>query len=178
MPDATSTIATLVRIISLPTAEDAAALQATLEKHGVTPSSLSAKLFDGRPALLAYLKDAGVDKLGIRQKLASEVSKAARLGTLPEVDGKRLFSVTADMEASSLVTTATTLKQRGNDAFKAGDTPLALALYSDAARAAAVAAKEESAAADATKLLVSAHANLAAAQVNGWDSPTTPIHCH
>lgn len=50
----------------------------------LTLSALDAALEEGRPKALTYLKESGVDKLGHRQKLVNEFSKAKREGRVKE----------------------------------------------------------------------------------------------
>lgn len=146
-------------------------LHEALAQQGVTLASLAAKLKESRPTLLAHLKESGVEKLGDRQKIANAVAKADRLGNLqPYLDeaaaiasGLSAGTSGAGAGGAARLASATELKQRGNEAFKAGANAAAVDAWGDALLAAAEAAKEPRTAAAASGLLAPLHSNTAAA---------------
>lgn len=169
-------------------AENADDALRALEAESVTRPRLVAKYEEGRPALLSYLKAAGVHRLGDRQKITNQIARVARdeleAATAPapsagaeSAEGKT--AVATAMAAYSAcreqglakpaawLAAATKLKQRGNDAFKSGDSEHAVKLYSGAVEAANEATRLAEADAgtkvEGGTLLVSLYANLAAA---------------
>ena len=134
-----------------------------------------AKIAKNRTAVLAILKDRGVEKLGERQKLTNALAKAERANLLkPCLDertaiasglaaGKLVPYPHAEKPASHLAN-ATALKDLGNTSFKASSLEPAIDLYADAilAASAAIPAKDAGTEATAVALLVSLHSNTAA----------------
>jgi len=147
---------------------------------------LIAKLQEGRPVLMAYLKDCGVKAIGARQKIVNTLGKAERAGTLaPYLD--EAHALTSGLahgtsvphpfarDGASLLANATELKNRGNEAFKSGKSELAVDLYAEAAVAARAAANESGSREAATALSISLHANSAAAylKLERWEGVMT-----
>ena len=153
-------------------------LNSSLQKAGLTLSALVAKFKEGRPAALSYLKAAGVERIGDRQKIANALAKSERLGTLkPFLDeeaaissglaerGKGTVPFPFATTAAAWLANAASLKQLGNEAFKAGKSAIAVDFYGDAIHAATEASGKQSAGADkeaTSSLLASLHANTAA----------------
>ena len=90
---------------------------------------LAAKLMQGRPVLMAFLKELGIKALGERQKIVNTLSKADRLGVLcPYLDeATALMSGLAQgtcvphpqaKDGESWLANAAALKKLGNEAFK------------------------------------------------------------
>lgn len=160
---------------ALPTPGRARDVESLFAEHGVTISQIAEKLLEGRPATMQFLKELGVDRLGERQQIVNAACKAERTGKLPQEDGKRTFKLNKSSDtmcATALLATAEQIKQRGNDAFKAGKNDVAANHYGDAIRAAREAAKDEDAQPQASTLLVSLHSNAAAAfiKLEEWDA--------
>ena len=163
-------------------------LRTQLVSAGVTCGSLAAQLKLGRPVLLGFLKEIGVDKLGDRQQIANAAAKAERLNMLRPylseenaiasglANGKCVPFPHAE-KAASWLANATRLKELGNEAFKRSKNEAAIDLYGDAALAATRARSAPDASSSsgggggaastveavATTLLVSLHANTSAA---------------
>jgi tetratricopeptide (TPR) repeat protein len=160
---------------ALPTPSRAREVESLLAEGQVTINVIAEKLLEGRPATMQFLKQLGVDRLGERQQIVNAACKAERTGKLPQEDGKRTFRLNKSSDqfcATALLATADEIKQRGNEAFKAGSNDLAANLYGDAIRAAREASKDEDAQPEASKLLVSLHSNVAAAflKLEQWDA--------
>jgi tetratricopeptide (TPR) repeat protein len=133
----------------------------------------------GRQAVLSQLKSAGVERIGDRQKIANTLAKADRLGTLkPYLDeATAMSSGLAEGKCApypyaptskAWMENATSLKQRGNDAFKSGTQDShAVDLWGAAVDAVskAIEADGSSGGKGAQTMLVSLHANRAAAHL-------------
>ena len=143
----------------------------------VTLRELMLTLKSGRPALLARLKELGVEKLGERQKVANALAKAERMGQLrPYCDEKAAIAahIAPDgprdvlpfpfaASTASWLANAGALKELGNGAFKGGQNAHAIDCYDDAIDAATRALAAAAPSDAVTALLVSLHANSAAA---------------
>ena len=68
----------------------------------LTLGSLDAQLEEGRPMALAYLKEQGFEKLGQRQKVVNEFSKAKREGRIPPQAMRALAVPSAPAEPTKL----------------------------------------------------------------------------
>ena len=147
-----------------------------LQASSLTLARLVSKLHD-RPALLALLKEAGVETLGERQRVVNELAKAertmhSRLGTTDadasDNTSRHDLTFPAARAPSEHLANAVLLKEQGNASFKAGENVIAIEKYRDAideAREANAKCTSPSERIDATALIVSLHANTAAANL-------------
>jgi len=159
-------------------------LQDTLAQYNV--SELRAKLEVGRPALLQFLKEAGVSRLGDRQKLANTLAKAEResrtnveqdvqaSGAEPKVAVGA--ASTGDPDSDSLwLKQAEALKQTGNAAFKAQRNKEAVKAWVEALDLARQAKTRMGSSSTLAAVVVSLHSNTAAAHLRmaQWNEAAT-----